>query len=212
MGHPPLHSPPMSSDASSPFNAIASDRKVPSSRPIRLEAAPLPPSSNPFLAAPPRGEAPLPPHASQNALTPEFPGAKVTPGVSPAPERVKQEMTSLDESPPLRDPHREFRKGTWTKPLLLVAISGGLLGALSLLSTEKPAPTPAPPVPLSARAEPEAFTIGSSQAPDRIPDVPVNRVSGRRTDRDREPVERPSGIVPEKQFASEFKHRAGKEK
>lgn len=208
----------MSSDTFPSFGTNASEMsKVPSSRPIRLEAPSAleaPVKSNPFLAAPPRGEAPAPPPSvSENALTPESPEAKVTPRVPLVPERKTEVMSSpTHESPALRDPHREFRKGTWTKPLLLVALGAGLLGALSLLNTEKPAPEAPAPVPLSAQAEPEAFTIGSSQAPDRIPDVPAHRTTKRRSDADSESAERPSGIVPEKQFASEFKSKASKDR
>ncbi len=113
-----------------------------------------------------------------------------------------------DFTPLTREAHREFRKGTWTKPLLIGALAAGLLAALSLVSGERPkeeAKTAARP--LTAQPEPE-FTIGSSQAPDRIPDVPVTQTPVRSRKKTEEPAQRPSGIVPEKQFASEFKQRA----
>ncbi|OQX68242.1 MAG: hypothetical protein B6A08_11430 [Sorangiineae bacterium NIC37A_2] len=183
-------------------------RRQPPSPPRREAAAPAPFAQNGVASAPiasaPIASAPIasaPIASAPVASAPAFEAPK-------SQDAARSAKRDPDLVPLTREAHREFRKGTWTKPLLLGALAAGLLAALSLLSGEKAKEQPKTAArPLTAQPEPE-FTIGSSQAPDRIPDVPVNQTSVRSRKKTEEPPERPSGIVPEKQFASEFKQRA----
>lgn len=204
--------PPPPSQAITPLTPEASEptiltREETMGDPTNGQATRQPPSPPRPNRQPPTAPVPLAQGGAAQAPTAPLPFAQ-GPATEDAGRQAKRnERRDLDLGPLPREAHREFRKGTWSRPLLLGTLAAGLLTALTLLSGQKPkeqAKTAARP--LTAQPDP-AFTIGSSQAPDRIADVPVTQTSvrSRKTD---EPATRPSGIVPEKQFASEFKQRA----
>lgn len=109
------------------------------------------PPVNPFLAA-----SPTPSPVSQ------IEQARAVPPTQGAPLRVQRGATA----PSVRDPHAEFRKGGWKKPMLVTvlaaAIVGGLFFGLPEQEPEKPSPFADSSGPITV--------IGASVSPEVIPD------------------------------------------
>jgi hypothetical protein len=113
------------------------------------------------------------------------------------------------ESPDIKDAHREFRRGGWGKFLGLAGLAALILGGLTWLV--KPAPKEAVPFEkLYSPPQQEQFAIGTSLPPDRIPEPKIRQTADKTPSERQEAAERPSGIVPQKQFANEFKSSAKK--
>jgi hypothetical protein len=113
------------------------------------------------------------------------------------------------ESPNIKDAHREFRRGGWGKFLGFVGLAGLIIGGLTWLV--KPAPKEKVPFEkLYSPPKQEQFAIGTSLPPDRIADPKLRQTPEKTPSERQESPERPSGIVPQKQFANEFKSSAEK--
>ena len=142
---PPRRAPERADDAAAAPNPfIAADPLL-----GNLEV-PLAPSANPFLAQSPQPA----PHSA-----PEPQAARTPEGV----ERGTQRSAAV---PQVRDPHAEFRKGSWKKPAAFLAVAallaGGLFFGLPDRTEEKKD---------AIVASPEAVTvIGRSVAPEIIQD------------------------------------------
>lgn len=142
------------------------DVEPPSANPFLAPSAPLSePSvelaSNPFLAepAPARALAPEPEPVRRIPSTPRD-ASKLG-----APLRVDPSVAL----PNIRDPHAEFRRGAWKKPLAFVALGAALLFGLSQLGGEKPAsPRADLGEPVKVRAG-----IGTSLPPHRTTEEPA---------------------------------------
>ena len=159
--------------------------------------------TNPFLAAPapvssPRAVAAVA-SAPQSVREP-----RVIPPANGAPLVVRAGAAAPD----IRDPHAEFRRGGWQRPLVLVLVAGAVILAMTLLPTEdKAAPSP---VELS-KAPPDAV-IGRSLPPGRTTDEDVRAAEQRQmrgtANDDAQPTERPNDIPKEGEFANAFKAAA----
>jgi len=160
--------------------------------------------TNPFLAAPAPVSSPLssplaPASAPQSAR-----GPRVIPPAGGAPLIVRAGAAAPD----IRDPHAEFRRGGWQRPLVLVLVAAAVILAMTLLPSEdKAAPSP---VELS-KAPPDAV-IGRSLPPGRTTDEDVRAAETRqlraKSSDEAEPEARPSDIPKEGEFANAFKAAA----
>jgi hypothetical protein len=163
--------------------------------------------NNPFLAqvAAERGRPPLPPRKAKEADN----GPETRPRRALRPPTYELKPLPGVESPVVKDAHREFRRGGFRKTLGFVAVAVVILGGLTWLVK----PEPKAEVPFERLYSPpkqEQFAIGTSLPPDRIVEEEVRHTPDRPTQEVREAPTRPSGIVPAKQFADEFKSRADK--
>ena len=160
-----------------------------------LAAAPKPPSAPKKPPAPPAGDSDSRPTARPRRV------------VKPAQYELRAQPGA--ESPVIKDAHHEFRRGGFLKPLGFIVLAAILLGGLTWLVQ----PPPKKEVPferLYAPPKQEDFAIGTSLPPDRIPEPVLRPTLEDPKPARTETPERPSGIVPQKQFADEFKSKAGK--
>jgi hypothetical protein len=166
---------------------------------------------NPFLVnmgATPKGPAP------PRKVAPPAPSDESSPSTK-RPRRVvrpaEYELRAQPgvESPVIKDAHREFRRGSILRPLGFVLLAGLVLGGL-IWFVRPPEKKEVPFEQLYAPPKREPFAIGTSMAPDRIPEPEIRPMPEKLPDRRIETPPRPSGIVPSKQFADEFKSQAEK--
>jgi hypothetical protein len=114
------------------------------------------PGQNPFIAADPSLGAP----ATAPAVSVDSPA----PGARPEePGRNR----SPDVTASLRDPHADFRKGTWKKPAILLAVAALTAGGLFL---GLPSGTEKEQKPAAVASPETAAVIGRSVGPEIIPD------------------------------------------
>ena len=116
------------------------------------------------------------------------------------------------EAPNVRDPHAEFRRGTWKKPAAFVLLGAAALAGLFYgVPREEEKPRAVAPVVV----KPEPGVIGQSLPPERIVDD-GSELAGQSEKFQKEveakpaeaPPERPAGIAREGDFANAFKAAA----
>lgn len=114
----------------------------------------------------------------------------------------------------LKDAHREFRRGGLLKPFGFVVATAAVLAGLTYLanSTERREDKAAVLRALEGPKSGKDFTIGSSLSPERLTDEPRELTPKALRTMGGEAPSRPSGIVPEKQFAAAFKEATEKSK
>lgn len=157
---------------------------------------PEPAEANPVLAA-----SPTPSPASQG-------GAVERPAPSSGGARLRAQPGAV--APHVRDPHAEFRKGGWIKPLLFVVFSAAVVGGLFF---GIPAEEPPKPSPFADAGSTPMAVIGASVSPEVIPDPDrpslQNQNPERNTPRQEEPPAAPSE-VPDRSgsFGDAFKASA----
>lgn len=163
--------------------------------------------NNPFLAQVDAGK--RPPVPPRKVTKEPDNGPETRPRRVMRPPTYELKPQAGVESPVVPDAHREFRRGGWGKTLGFVALAVVVLGGLGWLAQ----PEPKAEVPFERLYSPpkqEEFAIGTSQGPDRIPEPELRHTPDRSSSAEREAPTRPSGIVPSKQFADEFKSQADK--
>lgn len=109
----------------------------------------MPVAVNPFLAA-------TPTPASERSQ-------QVVPPSQGAPLRVQRGVAL----PNVSDPHAEFRRGAWKKPLLMAVLAAAIVGGLFLGLPEQ---EPDKPGPFADSASGPVMVIGASVSPEVIPD------------------------------------------
>lgn len=182
---PPRRIDPSSEQNHNPFMVPDSAAQVPT---------PEPSAANPFLAASP---APSP--------IAQVEQARVVPPSQGAPLRVQRGVTA----PSVRDPHAEFRKGSWKKPLLVTVLAATIVGALFFGLPEQESEKPSP----FADSSGPATVIGASVSPEVIPDpdrpsLQNPNPSEQRTRKDESPVAPTERADGSENFGDAFKSSA----
>lgn len=129
------------------------------------------PDENPFFADPtPEPSAEVNPFLVGAPAPTSDPGAVSAPRSAPiaqqpevAPLRVERGAVS----PTIKDPHAEFRKGSWKKPAIFGVLGAGALVGLFYLVPQDPVDTQAQ---AGAEAETQGAVIGRTVAPEVIQD------------------------------------------
>jgi hypothetical protein len=184
--------------------AEASPVQVAAPAAFELPAAPAAPASNPFLL-------PVEPPPAPPALPVE---PRVIPPAAGAPLAARPGGVA----PSIRDPHAEFRRGTWKRPAAFAVGAAALVAGLFVLL---PAEEPAPPLSGAEQLRPARGVIGGSLPPGRhTEDEPstaedqkqafneTEQAARAREEGGGEAPERPADIPSEREFADAFKSAA----